>query len=73
MWVQRLRTVRITLVDGTLYGNGLLGEKVRLVPHSDTFFRSSDGLTYDFDSDRVAATYLVERHVSGDWKYLRQP
>ena len=73
MWGLRLRTVRIILVDGTLYGNGLLDERVRLVPHSDTFFRSSDGLTYEFGGDHGAATYLVERHVSGDWKYLRQP
>ena len=33
---------------------------------------SSDGLTYDFGGDRDTVTYLVERHVSGDWKYTRQ-
>ena len=32
------RTVRVTLTDGTLYASGLLGEPVRLVPQSDTFF-----------------------------------
>jgi hypothetical protein len=73
MWVTRPRTVRVTLTDGILYVNGLLGEKVRLVPHSDTFFLASDGLSYNFGVDRGTVTHVVERHVSGDWKYTRQP
>ena len=73
MWGARPRTVRIAMVDGNLYGTGLLGEQVRLVPHSDTFFMSSDGLTYEFGGESGAVTYVVERHVSGDWKYARQP
>jgi hypothetical protein len=73
LWAGRPRTVHIALSDGTLTVNGLLGETVRLVPHSDTFFMSSDGLTYEFDGEHGPATYVVERHVSGDWKYARQP
>jgi hypothetical protein len=32
----------------------------------------SDGLTFEFGGDGGAVTYLVERHVSGDWTYTRQ-
>ena len=73
MWGPVPRTVRVTLTDGTLYASGLLGEPVRLVPQSDTFFMGADGLTFEFGGDGGAVTYLVERHVSGDWKYARQP
>ena len=73
MWGPVPRTVRVTLTDGTLYATGLLVEPVRLVPQSATFFMGSDGLTFEFGGDRGAVTYLVERHVSGDWKYARQP
>jgi hypothetical protein len=68
-----VRTVRVTLADGALYVNGLLGEPVRLIPHSDTFFMSTDGLTYTFGGDGTSISYVIERHVSGDWKYDRQP
>lgn len=73
MWGPVPRTVRVTLADDALYVNGLLGEPVRLIPHSDTFFMSTDGLTYTFGGDGTAISYVVERHVSGDWKYGRQP
>jgi hypothetical protein len=73
MWGTVPRTVRVTLTDGTLYASGLLGEPVRLIPQSDTFFMGADGLTFEFGGDGGAVTYLVERHVSGDWKYARQP
>ena len=53
--------------------SGLVGEPVLLVLQSDTFFMVSDGLTFEFGGDGGAVTYLVERHVSGDWKYTRQP
>ena len=72
-WVTTPRTVRIQLEDGTLYLNGLLGDKVRLIPHSDTSFSGTDGLSFDFDPDGNPAAFVVERHVSGDWKYTRQP
>ena len=73
LWITRPRTVRIQLENGTLYLNGLLGEKVRLIPHSDTTFMGTDGLSFDFDPQGNPAAFMVERHVSGDWKYTRQP
>jgi hypothetical protein len=73
MWGTVLRTVHVTLADDSLYVNGLVGEPVRLIPHSDTFFMSTDGLTYTFGGDGTTISYVVERHVSGDWKYERQP
>jgi len=73
LWVTRPRTVRIQLEGGTLYVNGLLGEKVRLIPHSETSFSGTDGLSFDFDPDGNPAAFMVERHVSGDWQYKRQP
>jgi hypothetical protein len=73
LWGTVPRTVRVTLTDGTLYANGLLGEPVRLIPQSDTSFMGADGLTFEFGGEGGAITYLVERHVSGDWKYARRP
>jgi len=72
-WGTGTRTVRVTLVDGVLYGNGTAGEKVRLVPQSETFFLTSDGYSLEFGGDRHGSSeFVVERHVSGDWKYMRQ-
>jgi hypothetical protein len=73
LWVTRPRTVRIQLEGGTLYSNGVLEEKVRLIPHSEAIFMGTDGLTYEFDPDGNPAAFMVERHVSGDWRYARQP
>jgi hypothetical protein len=73
LWGNRLRTVRIQLENGTLYSNGLLGERVRLIPHSATTFMGTDGYSFDFDPDGNPAAFMVERHVSGDWRYMRQP
>ena len=67
------RTVRVQLEGDTLYVNGLVGEKVRLIPHSETSFAGTDGLSFDFDPDGNPAAFMVERHVSGDWKFMRQP
>ena len=53
--------------------NYSVGEKVRLIPHSETSFSGTDGLSFDFDPDGNPAAFMVERHVSGDWKYKRQP
>ena len=73
LWGSVLRTVRVQLEADTLYVNGLLGERVRLIPHSDTSFAGTDGYSFDFDPDGNPAAFMVERHVSGDWKLLRQP
>jgi hypothetical protein len=71
LWVTRPRTIRIQLEGGTLYANGVAEEKVRLVPHSETFFMGTNGLSYDFDPQGNPAAFMVERHVSGDWRFTR--
>lgn len=43
------------------------------LPHSETFFMATNGLSYDFDPEGNPATFIVERHVSGDWRFSRQP
>jgi len=73
LWITRPRTVRIQLENGTLYVNGVAEERVRLVPHSATFFMGTNGLSYDFDPEGSPAGFVVERHVSGDWRFTRQP
>ena len=73
LWVTRPRTVRVELENGTLYATGLVGDRVRLIPQSENTFMGSDGLSFDFDPNGEHAAYMVERHVSGDWKYTRQP
>jgi hypothetical protein len=73
LWGPVLRTVRVQLEGDTLYVNGLLGERVRLIPHSETSFAGTDGYSFDFDPEGTPAAFMVERHVSGDWKYMRQP
>jgi hypothetical protein len=72
-WASQQRTVRIQLEGGTLIANGVVEEKVRLIPHSETFFMGTNGLSYDFDPEGNPAAFMVERHVSGDWRYVRQP
>jgi hypothetical protein len=73
LWGPRPRTVRITLENGTLHANGVLDEEVRLIPQSDTSFAGTDGLWYVFDPDGQPAAFMLERHVSEDWRYTRQP
>ena len=73
LWGDRPRTVRIELEGKTLYSNGLLGERVRLIPHSEASFVGTDGYSFDFDPEGNPATFMVERHVSGDGRYARQP
>jgi hypothetical protein len=72
-WGPVLRTVHVQLEGDTLYVNGLIGDKVRLIPHSETSFAGTDGYSFDFDPDGSPAAFMVERHVSGDWKFMRQP
>jgi hypothetical protein len=69
----RVRTVQVRLEGGALYVNGLLGEKVRLIPHPTTSFIGTDGYSFDFDPAGDPAAFMVERHVSGDWKYICRP
>lgn len=72
LWIQTPRTVQIRLEGDTLHLKGVLDEDVRLIPHSETFFMGTNGLTYDFDTAANPAAFVVERHVSGDWKFSRQ-
>ena len=72
LWGTVQRTVRIELEGGSLYSNGVNGEKVRLIPHADASFMGTDGYSFDFDPQGAPAAFMVERHVSGDWKYWRQ-
>jgi hypothetical protein len=71
--VTRPWTARIQLEGGTPYANGLLGEKVRLIPHSEASFSGTDGPSFDFDPTGNPAAFMVERQVSGDWRYMRHP
>lgn len=72
-WIDRPRTVRVQLEGGTLYATGLIGDRIRLIPQSAAKFAGSDGLSFEFDPQGNPAAYMIERHVSGDWRYTRQP
>lgn len=72
IWGPQPRTVRVELEGDTLYANGILDERVRLIPQSETSFIGTDGLSYEFDSSVSPAAFMVERHVSGDYRYTRQ-
>jgi len=56
-----------------LFANGILDEPVCLIPHSDTLFAGTDGLSYVFDQECRQAAFMLERNVSGNWRYTRQP
>jgi hypothetical protein len=72
-WGQTPRTMRVRLEGGTLHANGVFGnEDIRLIPQSESYFIGSNGLTYNFDTAGDPAAFIVEVHVSGDWKYSRQ-
>jgi hypothetical protein len=73
LWGTQPRTVRVELEGATLYVNGILGERVRLIPQSETAFSGTDGLSFEFDPNGNPAAFMVERHVSGDYRYTRQP
>jgi hypothetical protein len=74
LWLQNMRTVRVTLIDGVLHSNGVIGEPVLLVPQSESVFFSTDGYSDRFGGDIDGkSAFVVETHVSSDWKYTRQP
>lgn len=73
LWGTLLRTVGVTLEADGLHATGVLGEDVQLIPQSEVLFAGTDGLTYEFTgADGAAASHLVERHVSGDYRFARQ-
>jgi hypothetical protein len=72
MYLQRPRTVDVTLSGATLSVSVNGGPKQPIVPQSETNF-SGTGLTYKFLRDgQGIATDLVEGHISGDYKFERQ-
>ena len=72
MYLERPRTVEVTLSDGKLLVSVNGGPKQPIVPQSETSF-SGTGLTYKFLRDgQGKATDLTEGHISGDYKFARQ-
>ena len=72
IYLRNLRTVEVTLLEGTLSVSVDGGPKQPIVPQSETKF-SGTGLSYQFiRGDRGIATHVLEGHISGDWKYERQ-
>lgn len=74
LWARTLRTVRITLVDETLYVDiDDRGAPEPMVPQSESSFFGR-GLGYAFLRDAQGkVTGVVEQHVSGSYTYPRQP
>ncbi len=71
-YIQGPRTVEVSFSGGALLISVNGGPKQRVFPQSETNF-SGTGLTYRFiRDDQGIATYLIEGHVSGDYKYERQ-
>jgi hypothetical protein len=72
LYLERPRTVEVTLSGGTLFIALNGGEKRPIVAQSETGF-SGTGLTYQFiRDDHGIATHVIESRVSGDYKYERQ-
>ena len=72
LWGTLPRTVRVELEGGVLYANGVVNERVRLIPTSEWTFAGTDGLSSEFDPSGNPAAFMIERHVSGDYRYTRQ-
>jgi hypothetical protein len=77
-WGGRPRTVEVSLSGGQLIakipGGTIAGDESRaLVPQSQTLFEGA-GLGYQFIvDDKGAVTDVVEIHISGPYRYPRQP
>jgi hypothetical protein len=82
LYIQNIRTVEVTLVGRALFAE-IGGQRVRLVPQSETLFVSAldedipnpaaVGLGYTFTRDGDAmAKNVKERHASGEYTYERQ-
>jgi hypothetical protein len=78
VWAGNKRTVEISLSGGQLIaripGGTIPGDESRpLVPQSQTLFEGL-GLGYQFIvDDKGAATDVVEIHITGPYRYARQP
>jgi len=72
MYLQRPRTVEVSLDGGALFISLNGGPKQPIVAQSETNF-SGTGLTYKFvPGGQGAATAVMEGHISGDYKFDRQ-
>ncbi len=71
-YIQSLRTVEVTLVNGTLFVSVDEGPKQPIFPQSESSF-SGTGLTYRFVRNELGiATSIFEGHVSGEYEFKRQ-
>jgi len=66
------RTARFTVKDGTLFVASGGGEAQPLVPRTETLFEGTLGYKFEVD-ERGVATHVTEIHVSGGYRYARQP
>jgi hypothetical protein len=66
------RTARISLSDGQLFVSSGGGDTQPLVARSQTLFVGTLGYQFEVD-DKGVATHVTEIHVSGGYRYARQP
>ena len=66
------RTARISLSDGQLFVLSGGGDRQPLVARSQTLFEGALGYQFEVD-DKGVATHVTEIHVSGGYRYARQP
>jgi hypothetical protein len=66
------RTARFTVSDGRLFVASGGGQPQALVAQSDTLFVGSLGYKFEVD-DKGVATHVTEIHISGGYRYTRQP
>jgi len=66
------RTARISLSDGQLFASSGGGDAQRLVARGQTLFEGTLGYQFEVD-DKGVATHVTEIHVSGGYRYSRQP
>ena len=74
MYLENAVTMEVTLEDGELFMQRNGGEKLRLLPQSETTFDCSCGWAYSFTrGNEGIATEVAEVHVSGGWILTRVP
>jgi hypothetical protein len=66
------RTARISLSDGQLFVSSGGGDAQRVVARDQTLFEGTLGYQFEVD-DKGVATHVTEIHVSGGYRYSRQP
>jgi hypothetical protein len=66
------RTARFSISNGQLFVSSGGGDAQPLVPRSETLFEGTLGYQFEVDA-RGVATHVTEIHVSGGYRYTRQP